>query len=75
MPLYYFNIAESRHFDDSDGLVRADVESARAEAPGVVGDFKRMKPGRRDWSGCVIHVTEGDRKPVFDLAFSDVADR
>jgi hypothetical protein len=72
MPRYYFSIANGRTFDDVDGLDLADEAAARLEARGFAGDLMRMEPGRRDWSGWSIKVTDESNKPVFDLSFSEV---
>ena len=73
MPRYYFSLANHRLFTDVDGLELPDIEAARAEAIGFASDLMRLEPERRDWSNCVVQVTDESRKTVFNLPFPAVA--
>jgi hypothetical protein len=71
MPRYYFSLTNGRLFNDVDGLELDDIRAARDEAIGFARDLMRMEPERRDWKHWTVHVTDGERKPVFDLSFSE----
>jgi hypothetical protein len=69
MSRYYFSLADGMSFEDVDGLELEDVNAAREEAIGVARDLMRLLPERRDWSGCIVRVTDDGRNLVFDLRF------
>jgi uncharacterized protein DUF6894 len=72
MPRYYFSLKNERPFQDVDGLELADFDAARTEAVGFARDLIRMQPERRDWSACVVCVTDEAHQPVLKVAFSEV---
>jgi hypothetical protein len=71
MPRYYFSLTNGRSFNDVDGLELPGADAARAEAIGFAQDLMRMEPGRRDWTGWTVHVTDDAKRQVFDLAFPE----
>jgi hypothetical protein len=72
MPRYYFSLKNGRPFDDVDGLEMPDLDAVRKEAIGFARDLMRMEPDRRDWSSCVVCVTDDAQQCVLNLAFSEV---
>jgi hypothetical protein len=74
MPRYYFSLTNGRTFDDVDGLELPDLNSARAEAIGFARDLMRMEPGRRDWMGWTVHVSDDAHRHIFDLDFPEAVD-
>jgi hypothetical protein len=71
MPRYYFSLRNGRRFDDVDGLELPDLDAVRKEAVGFARDMMRMEPGRRDWTGWIVCVTDEAQRCVFEVAFAD----
>jgi hypothetical protein len=68
---YYFSLLNGRTFDDIDGLEMPNVAAARVEPLGFARDMMLLEPTRRDWSHCIVRVTDEDQNRVFDLAFGE----
>jgi hypothetical protein len=71
MPRYFYSLKNGRRFDDVDGLEMPDLHAAREEAVGFARDMMRMEPGRRDWTGWIVCVTDEAQRCVFKVAFVD----
>jgi hypothetical protein len=71
MPRYFFSLRNGRPFDDVDGLELPDLDAVRKEAVGFARDMMRMEPGRMDWTGWIVRVTDEAQQCVFEVAFAD----
>jgi hypothetical protein len=71
MPRYYFSLKNGQPFDDVDGLELPNFDAVREEAVGFARDMMRMEPGRTDWTGWIVRVTDEAQQCVFELAFAD----
>jgi hypothetical protein len=59
VPRYRFTIRDTDHFDDEEGVILADDQSARAYGVRIMNELQ--KANETDWAGYILEVMRDDR--------------
>jgi hypothetical protein len=59
VPRYRFTIRDTDHFDDEDGVILPDDQSARAYGVRIMNELQ--KADEADWAGYILEVIRDNR--------------